>query len=278
MMKKTLLIALALVLALGMTTGAVAQEEMTYEEYEAQLANWQQREQDAQAQIDQLEQEIADLQSQIEAMDQEIANQWQQIYDMLGVTESDLTMYADKLDQLGSDLDAFGRLSPEEMYQRSEELDAMAARLDKMDMLAPSLLTKYMNIISDLRSQIESLRGRMAKPKVKMYTVVRGDYLWKIAKMPDHYGDGTKWMRIYSVNHEQINDPDLIYPDQKFSIPLDIDKKSQYLVKRGEHLSSIAESLWNDPFKWRKLYDANQGLIDDPNMVYPETILEVPGR
>jgi nucleoid-associated protein YgaU len=49
------------------------------------------------------------------------------------------------------------------------------------------------------------------------YTVVSGDSLSKIAKR--YYGDANQWRRIYEANREQIKDPDLIHPGQRFRIP-----------------------------------------------------------
>lgn len=50
------------------------------------------------------------------------------------------------------------------------------------------------------------------------YTVVKGDYLWKLAKR--YYGDGMKWHKIYDANKAVIgSDPNLIFPGQVFVIP-----------------------------------------------------------
>ncbi len=49
-----------------------------------------------------------------------------------------------------------------------------------------------------------------------LYTVVSGDYLWKIAK--NLLGDGTKWVKIYEDNKDQIADPDRIYIGQKLVV------------------------------------------------------------
>jgi nucleoid-associated protein YgaU len=51
----------------------------------------------------------------------------------------------------------------------------------------------------------------------KIYTVVAGDTLSKIAKR--EYGDASKWHRIYEANKDTIKNPDLIYPGQTFKIP-----------------------------------------------------------
>lgn len=55
-------------------------------------------------------------------------------------------------------------------------------------------------------------------PKSKTHTVSRGDTLWGIAAK--YYGDGSKWRRIYDANKDKIGHPDLIFPGQKFLIPM----------------------------------------------------------
>lgn len=49
------------------------------------------------------------------------------------------------------------------------------------------------------------------------YTVRRGDCVWRIAE--SRCGSGLRWGEVYQVNQSQISDPDLIYPDQRFTIP-----------------------------------------------------------
>lgn len=268
----------ALMFSFFMAAPAAAQDKMTFEEYQADLDRWAQREQAAQTQITTLQGEIDALKQKISGLEDQIAAVWQSIYDMLGLTEADLKEYSDKLDMLSGDIANFGRLTPEEIYQQSDKLDMLYEQHAKLGQHPAALLSQYKDMLGRLAAQLDSIKARMAKPRVINYTVVRGDYLWKIAKMKDHYGDGMKWMRIYSVNREQIDNPDLIFPDQNFSIPLDIDKNSQYLVQKGDHLYGIAESLYNDPFQWRKLYEANKDLVEDPGYIVPEMILTTPGR
>ncbi|MCZ6531940.1 MAG: LysM peptidoglycan-binding domain-containing protein [SAR324 cluster bacterium] len=50
-----------------------------------------------------------------------------------------------------------------------------------------------------------------------IHTVVKGQSLWRIARF--HYRRPVLWPKIYGVNQDQIEDPDLIYPDQELKIP-----------------------------------------------------------
>jgi nucleoid-associated protein YgaU len=54
------------------------------------------------------------------------------------------------------------------------------------------------------------------------YTVERGDHLWGIAGMQQIYDDSRLWPLIYEANRSEIQDPDLIYPEQELTIPRDM--------------------------------------------------------
>lgn len=54
--------------------------------------------------------------------------------------------------------------------------------------------------------------------QLQTYTVKKGDNLWNISKAK--LGDPTRWKTIYQLNKDQIRNPDLIYPQQVFKLPL----------------------------------------------------------
>ncbi len=49
------------------------------------------------------------------------------------------------------------------------------------------------------------------------YVVQSGDSLWSISQR--HYQRGKHWPVIYRANNDEIDDPDLIYPCQRFQLP-----------------------------------------------------------
>ncbi len=52
-----------------------------------------------------------------------------------------------------------------------------------------------------------------------MYTVVKGDTLWKIAETHYGKGKGAKFQAIFDANRPMLKDPDEIYPGQVLRIP-----------------------------------------------------------
>jgi len=68
------------------------------------------------------------------------------------------------------------------------------------------------------RQAIEELKN--ASYADKSYTVRRGDTLWGISAMKVHFSDGRKWKYIYLANKPKIKNPRIIFPRQKFTIPV----------------------------------------------------------
>jgi nucleoid-associated protein YgaU len=55
-------------------------------------------------------------------------------------------------------------------------------------------------------------------------------------------------------------------------------KMETYVVKKGDCLWAIAKkkSVYNDPFLWPVIYDANKGKIKKANLIYPGQKLKIP--
>lgn len=50
-----------------------------------------------------------------------------------------------------------------------------------------------------------------------------------------------------------------------------------YVVVKGDSLSKIAKQEYGDAAKWRRIYEANQDQIKDPDLIYPGQTLKIPG-
>lgn len=271
------LLVCSLVALVAMPEQAVAQE-MTMKEYKIQVQQEADREQAAKNEIAKCDAEIANLKSQIADVEGQIAAVWGEIYSAIGVTEADVNAYRDKLNGLERDLNAMGALSPEDLWQRRKEIDGIEAQLEEAKKDKIYVLSEMKDKVAALEGKIAQLRAKMPKGMYDEYTVNRGDYLWRISRSSDVYGDPMQWVRIYSYNRDQIKDPDLIYPDQILKIHRD-NAPNEYLVGGGDNLAKIAGSMdvMGDPTKWRALYEANKDVVgDDPGLIYPYQVLKFP--
>ena len=71
--------------------------------------------------------------------------------------------------------------------------------------------------MSDDVPDFSNVKGGSSSTATKVYTVVSGDSLSKIARR--EYGDANAWKRIFEANRDIIKDPDKIQPGQKLKIP-----------------------------------------------------------
>ncbi|HET9386227.1 MAG TPA: LysM peptidoglycan-binding domain-containing protein [Gemmatimonadales bacterium] len=49
-----------------------------------------------------------------------------------------------------------------------------------------------------------------------------------------------------------------------------------YVVKQGDSLSKIAKQVYGNTDDWRKIYDANRDIIQNPDLIYPGQTLRLP--
>ena len=71
--------------------------------------------------------------------------------------------------------------------------------------------------MSDDMPDFSNVKGGSSSTATKVYTVVSGDSLSKIAKK--FYGNANKWRAIFEANGDQLSNPDLIKPGQVLKIP-----------------------------------------------------------
>jgi nucleoid-associated protein YgaU len=63
------------------------------------------------------------------------------------------------------------------------------------------------------------LKVKQSTQQAKMYTVQKGDNLWKIAESQYGKGQGAKHTLIFEANKPMLTHPDKIYPGQVLRIP-----------------------------------------------------------
>ncbi len=265
------LLSLLFILLLVINNSAFSQErKIEMDNYQTQLATMQ---------LDQLDADIADLKNQIDETQRQINATWDEIYAMLGTNKAGVDAYRNALASIEREVDGLAALSPEELFKRRDDLEDIEKRLEEKKQSKIAFLTEMENKLMAIDGKIAALKAKMPANIYDEYIVVKGDYLWKISKKDEIYGDPYQWIRIYCVNKDQIKDPELIFADQNLRIARGVGK-DEYLVVKGEYLSSIAgmAKVFNDPTKWTSIYEANKDLITDPNVIYPHQVLKIPGR
>lgn len=223
-MKSYKLIAGILSLLLFFSVSVMAQEEkeMTEEEFQTEMNRLTEQRVDLTKQINELKSSIDELKKKQAAM-QSVEDCINEKYALVGATEADVVRYRREVAQL------------EGQIQRKESpKDDRQVALDNLKASKLSALPEFHNkVCKQLQAMLDAWEEA---PKEVNYTVVKGDYLWKIAKKDEFYGNGFAWPVIYNANRDQIKDPDLIYPKQVFKIPnLTDDEKAKYEKARANY-------------------------------------------
>src|SRR4030067_3227726 len=189
------------------------EEEITEEEGEAEMNRLRARKQA-------LEQEISTLRSDVDNLNnmqiKDFEECMNELYALVGATKADVDNFRKAVNELE------GKIKRKEGPKADRQKDLDALKMNKISAL-PEFFDKVHNQMQ------RSLDSWVEEVKETNYTVVRGDHLWGIARKSEHYGNGFAWPMIYKANRDKIKNPDLIYPQQVFSIPkLTEEEKAKY--------------------------------------------------
>ena len=278
-MKKLFIGGLVLALLVSASENAAAQgdNKKTRDEYVAQMADLTGREGTAKGQIGTLDAEIEALKAQLAQLERDNADLNAQILTAVSATDAQVKAFGKNLDSIAAQLEGLLALAPEVLIQRRGEVNDLAAQAGELKESKISALPEMAAKLADIDKMIAQLKARVAQPVTIDYTVAKGDNLWNISKMERIYADPYMWPRLYRANKEQIQDPDLIYPDQTLAVPFGV-AENQHLVTRGDFLFKIAAEVYNDGGKWHKIYEANKQQIVEPHLIFPAQVLELPSN
>jgi len=210
--KKYLLSFFAILFLLSITV--IAQDkEMTKEEWEAEMTRLKDKKESLTKEISALQNEVNNLKTTQVQSYEDCMNE---LYAMVGATKADVDNYRKAVSELE------GKIKRKEGPKVDRQKDLDALKMNKISAL-PEFFDKVHN-----QGQ-RALDSWVEEVKETNYTVVRGDHLWGIAKKAEHYGNGFAWPMIYKANRDKIKNPDLIFPQQVFSIPkLTEEEKAKY--------------------------------------------------
>jgi hypothetical protein len=196
-----------------LSVSAFAQEEMTSDEWEAEMTRLKDKKESLTNEVSALQNEVNNLKATKLQSYEDCVNE---LYSMVGATKADV----DNFRKAVNELDGKVRRKEGPKVDRQKDLDAL--KMNKISAL-PEFFDKVHNQMQ------RSLDSWVEEVKETNYTVVRGDHLWGIARKSEHYGNGFAWPMIYKANRDKIKNPYLIYPKQVFSIPkLSEEEKAKY--------------------------------------------------
>lgn len=78
---------------------------------------------------------------------------------------------------------------------------------------------------------------------------------------------------------EQVNDDEVtLAPAADAAAPEAAPEPTFYTVQKGDTLSKIAEQHLGSANQWSALFEANRGVIDNPDLIYPGQTIRIPSR
>ena len=187
---------------------ALAQEEMTKDQWQAEMSRLTARKAELTTQMTKLDADIAAMKAQADKASADATACEDALYAMLGVTRGDVEAFDRELGTMESRVAELQRMSDAELLTHRDEIVAMDARLAEMAKSKIALIPRYGNRISALQAKVAALMKSLQREK--MYTVGTWsrdrDCLWNIAKKPDTYNNAWLWPKIWQGNREMIRD------------------------------------------------------------------------
>lgn len=227
-----------------------------------------------------LEQEVAELQKRLDSLNGEYDQVYAEIKDFLGLTPSDYQDARQKIQYFNSQVDRWEKLSDTQLWEYNKQVTALIDSYRDYQKTRAYKIPDFQDEFTDLDRRIIGLERSLERAKPKYvedeYTVKGGDYLSKISGYDFIYNDPSKWGIIYRANRDQIKNPNVIHVNQVLKIPRGL--PTTWKVYRGEFLWKIASypEVYNNGARWPEIYRANKDQIKDPNLIYPNQILEIP--
>jgi peptidoglycan hydrolase CwlO-like protein len=190
-------------------------KEMTEEEWQSEINRLTAKKNELTKELNSLQNDVNNLKS-TQAGLQSYDDCMNELHAMVDATEADVNKFNSKIAELNAKIG----------NDKFDKEDIMA----QWEALASNKISALPQFYDKVHNQMKrAMNAWDQKPKEIMYTVVRGDHLWGIAKKREHYGNGFAWPVIYKANRDQIKNPDLIYPKQVFKIPnLSDEEKAKY--------------------------------------------------
>jgi len=219
---KSLVYFLSVLFLLSLSSFAQDDKEMTEDEWQAEMTRLTAKKQSLESEIQTLTSDIENLTTVRNGL-QDPEECIDELYALVGATRSDVDNFRNAVNELD------GKIKRKESPKADRQADLDALKMNKISAL-PEFFDKVHNKMQ------QALDAWVDAPPVISYSVVRGDCLWNIAKKKEHYGNAFAWPVIYKANRDKIKNPDLIYPNQVFSIPpLTQEEKDKYEKLRANY-------------------------------------------
>lgn len=204
--------------------------ELTKDEAVLRIKSWIEKVNELENKLKQLQESKTALEAEIEQAKRDLKDCQDALLALLGTNEADLEAFRQKLGQIAGKVREMQKLSNDELADRRSEVEAIENDLNSLRKEKNSLLPEFYNKIIALA---KDFKGLYREKKVTTYTVgtwaENKDCLWNIAGKQEIYNDPNLWPKIWQANTDQIRNPDVIFPGQLLTLPLNAPKNAEEL-------------------------------------------------
>lgn len=216
-----------------------SEEEMTMEQWQAQMDELTVRKNDLMNQLNGLNRDVDALRKQSSDLDAGVTKGENDLYGSVGSTKTGVAEYRGKFEAV------------EKMVNSLNCGSASQSMIDSVNKQVGTVGASKIRCLNEFWDRYTKMTTKMASCKPagpSGYTVVKGDCLWKIAGMSNIYGNPRLWPALWEANRDgisgltptankrtamKVTNPNLIYPGQILKVPALTDaQKKDYLAKK----------------------------------------------
>ncbi len=159
--------------------------------------------------------------------------------------------------------------SNDELKSLQDEFSGTTANQNQIKEAQPTKV-KVEEALPEIKAEIADTNSQADNPdagEIKTYKVKKGETLMIIAF--NLYGDVSKWKELKQINgnSELRANMELKYKAPAKSFVWN-PSGTPYMIKNGDTLGIISNSLYQTPKKWKSIWENNKPLIKDPNVIY----------
>jgi len=202
--------------------GAATAQEMTKDQWQAEITKTTATRNDLSAKAKALDNDLTSMNAQSTQLDADYQKCMDGLYALVGSDASKAAEYRSDIESAENTANELSRLSDADLVARSADVDALAAKVKGLWENKLSLIPEFWDRLTALNDKVKSLQATLSN-QVKVYTVgtwaKNRDCLWNISRKKDIYDNAWLWPKIWQGNRDEIKDPDVIHKGQKLKIP-----------------------------------------------------------
>jgi nucleoid-associated protein YgaU len=195
-------------------------EELTKEEAQNLILQWQARVNELELTMKNLDGDIEKLKTEFTNIKKQIEECNQSLYSLIGVKPADVENFKQQLGVIEGRIRDMKKLPDDVLADKQDDVKALENDLNALRANKICALPEIYNKVLDLARQI---KGLYREKVIKSYTVgtwaENRDCLWNIAGKIEIYGDPFQWPKIWQSNTNIIRNPDIIHHGDVLVLP-----------------------------------------------------------